>query len=291
MNIMVTAHNSLDRQLLGDLDTASPWAAILDQLGLAIAVLNADLGFMRVTRQFAAATGATPDFFLGRQYFEVFPQPVVEAIFRQVRDSGIAHVHTARPFLPKLSPILGISYWNWSLTPFSDGEGAHTRRTQYLVLTMQDVSAPLNSEIRARRGEAELRTLLDHLPGMTYRAAADWSSDILLNCEALTGYTAAEINALPEKWLSLIHPDDVASVVVDCERLRTVAAAGHAQLPHHRPQRQLALDRGSKDLALRRRRQLSGRRRHRCRLGCGHGSRTRPRIQRPAFPQPDRSRV
>jgi diguanylate cyclase (GGDEF)-like protein/PAS domain S-box-containing protein len=220
MNIMATAHNSLDRQLLGDLDTASPWAAILDQLGLAIAVLNADLGFMRVTRQFAAATGATPDFFLGRQYFEVFPQPVVEAIFRQVRDSGIAHVHTARPFLPKLSPILGISYWNWSLTPFSDGEGAHTRRTQYLVLTMQDVSAPLNSEIRARRGEAELRTLLDHLPGMTYRAAADWSSDILLNCEALTGYTAAEINALPEKWLSLIHPDDVASVVVDCERLR-----------------------------------------------------------------------
>ena len=220
MNIMATAHNSLDRQLLGDLDTASPWAAILDQLGLAIAVLNADLGFMRVTRQFAAATGATPDFFLGRQYFEVFPQPVVEAIFRQVRDSGIAHVHTARPFLPKLSPILGISYWNWSLTPFSDGEGAHTRRTQYLVLTMQDVSAPLNSEIRARRGEAELRTLLDHLPGMTYRAAADWSSDILLNCEALTGYTAAEINALPEKWLSLIHPDDVAAVVADCERLR-----------------------------------------------------------------------
>jgi diguanylate cyclase (GGDEF)-like protein/PAS domain S-box-containing protein len=184
-------------------------------------VLNADLGFLRVTRQFAAATGATPDFFLGRQYFEVFPQPVVEAIFRQVRDSGIAHVHTARPFLPKLSPILGISYWNWSLTPFSDGEGAHPRRTQYLVLTMQDVSAPLNSEIRARRGEAELRTLLDHLPGMTYRAAADWSSDILLNCEALTGYTAAEINALPEKWLSLIHPDDVAAVVVDCERLRT----------------------------------------------------------------------
>jgi diguanylate cyclase (GGDEF)-like protein/PAS domain S-box-containing protein len=221
MNIMATAHNSLDRQLLGDLDTASPWAAILDQLGLAIAVLNADLGFLRVTRQFAAATGATPDFFLGRQYFEVFPQPVVEAIFRQVRDSGIAHVHTARPFLPKLSPILGISYWNWSLTPFSDGEGAHPRRTQYLVLTMQDVSAPLNSEIRARRGEAELRTLLDHLPGMTYRAAADWSSDILLNCEALTGYTAAEINALPEKWLSLIHPDDVAAVVVDCERLRT----------------------------------------------------------------------
>jgi diguanylate cyclase (GGDEF)-like protein/PAS domain S-box-containing protein len=184
-------------------------------------VLNADLGFLRVTRQFAAATGATPDFFLGRQYFEVFPQPAVEAIFRQVRDSGVAHVHTARPFLPKLSPILGISYWNWSLTPFSDGDGAHPRHTQYLVLTMQDVSAPLNSEIRARRGEAELRTLLDHLPGMTYRAAADWSSDILLNCEALTGYTAAEINALPEKWLSLIHPDDVASVVVDCERLRT----------------------------------------------------------------------
>ncbi|MEF8710225.1 MAG: EAL domain-containing protein [Candidatus Accumulibacter propinquus] len=221
MNVMLTAHNPLERQLLGDLDTASPWAAILDQLGLAIAVLNADLGFLRVTRQFAAATGATPDFFLGRQYFEVFPQPAVEAIFRQVRDSGVAHVHTARPFLPKLSPILGISYWNWSLTPFSDGDGAHPRHTQYLVLTMQDVSAPLNSEIRARRGEAELRTLLDHLPGMTYRAAADWSSDILLNCEALTGYTAAEINALPEKWLSLIHPDDVAAVVVDCERLRT----------------------------------------------------------------------
>jgi PAS domain S-box-containing protein len=66
-----------------------------------------------------------------------------------------------------------------------------------------------------------LRTLLDHLPGMTYRAAADWSSDILLNCEALTGYTAAEINASAGEMAEPDPPGRCRAVVVDCERLRS----------------------------------------------------------------------
>ena len=212
-------HGHLEGELLDALDATSPWAAIFEQAGLAIAILDADFVFLRVNQSYAAAAGKTPDSFLGHTFFALFPQPAVEAIFCQVRASGIAYAHTARAFLPRLSPTLGLGEWNWSLTPFG-ADGARPTRTRHLVLTMQDVSASVNAEVRARLGESDLRTLLGQLPGMTYRANADWSSDVLLNSESLTGYSAAEINALPEKWRSLIHPDDLAAVLATSDDLR-----------------------------------------------------------------------
>ncbi|MEF8698831.1 MAG: EAL domain-containing protein [Candidatus Accumulibacter sp. UW20] len=157
----------LERQLLGGLEQGSPWLTILDQAGLATAVVDAEFRFLRVNPQYARATGRTPDFFPGRHYFEVFPQAAIEAIFRQVRSSGFAHTHTARPFLSRSNPIPDAGHWNWSLTPFVDSnDGKHARRgkTRYLVLTMQEVSAPTNDEIQSRRAAAERCTLLDPLP-------------------------------------------------------------------------------------------------------------------------------
>jgi diguanylate cyclase (GGDEF)-like protein/PAS domain S-box-containing protein len=215
------AGRQLEQQLLAGLDHDSPWSTISDQIGLAVAVLDADFGFLRVNHAFAAANGKTRDYFLGRHYFELLPPSAVEEIFRQVRDSGVAHTQVARPRLPNLSPTRGLGQWNWSLTPFAGADDAPVGTTRYLVLTMQEVSASVNAEVRARQREDELWAMLGRMPGMTYRAGADWSGSILLNCEGLTGYSAAEINAMPNKWLSLIHPDDVAAVLAEGELLRT----------------------------------------------------------------------
>ena len=156
MNAVATVSSPVERQLLGGLDAASPWAAILEQMGLAIAVLDADFAFLRVNRPYAVANGKTPDFFPGRGHFDVHPQPTVEAIFRQVRDSGVARSYTAHPF--QASPTRGVGQWNWSLTPFAGAEGK-TGGTRYLVLTMQEVSASLNAESALRASELRFRRL------------------------------------------------------------------------------------------------------------------------------------
>ncbi len=165
MSPLALGIDPLARQLLGGLEQGSPWLTVLGQAGLATAVVDADFRFLRVNQQYAAATGRTPEVFPGRGYFELFPQTAIEAIFRQVRSSGVAH--TAQPFLTRANPIPGLGHWNWSLTPFADGnDGKHTRRgkTRYLVLTMQEVGVPIDAELQARRGAAGLRTQLDPLP-------------------------------------------------------------------------------------------------------------------------------
>ncbi|ACV36707.1 PAS domain-containing protein [Accumulibacter sp.] len=123
-----------EAQLLDGLDAASPWAAVFENTGLAVAVLNADFVFLRVNSRYAAANDQAPEFFPGRNYFEIFPQTTVEAIFRRVRDSGIAQAVTRRPGTADLGATGEIGACCWSLTPFADD--TPTRTTRYLVLTI-----------------------------------------------------------------------------------------------------------------------------------------------------------
>ena len=51
------------------------------------------------------------------------------------------------------------------------------------------------------------------MSGFFYLAGPDWSAQILTDAEALTGFSKEEINALPNKWLSVVHPDDREKLV------------------------------------------------------------------------------
>ncbi len=142
----------LEAQLLDGLDAASPWAAVFENAGLAVAVLNADFVFLRVNSRYAAANGQAPGFFPGRNYFEIFPQAAAEAIFRRVRDSGIAHAITSRPSHPELSATGEIDTCHWSLTPFAGG--TPTRTTRYLVLTIPVVDGARGPDATAHPAAA-----------------------------------------------------------------------------------------------------------------------------------------
>ena len=171
--------SALERQILAGLDAGSPWAAILAQAGMAIAVLSADFTLLRVNQPYAEASGQTADALLGEHYFELFPQPKIEAIFRQVRNSRVAYAYTARSCLDNLSPLLGTGCWNWSLTPF--GEPKANGMTPILVLTMQDVSAPLIADLGTRRDGERLRQEND----LRYRSLSETSREQQRQSEAL----------------------------------------------------------------------------------------------------------
>ncbi|TLD45525.1 MAG: hypothetical protein FAZ92_02196 [Accumulibacter sp.] len=134
-----TAASSTERQLAAGIAASSPWAAVLEQAGVAVAVLDADFAFLHVSEGYAHSIGKSPAFFPGRNYFDVFPHAASEAVFRQVRDSRIAQAGTAVPGHPQPGHGGELERWNWSLTAFAGR--ARSSATRYLVLTIQHPAA------------------------------------------------------------------------------------------------------------------------------------------------------
>ncbi len=63
--------------------------------------------------------------------------------------------------------------------------------------------------------EKQFQAFIKNIPGMVYRANADWTAEILSNAETLCGYSNDEINSMKHGWLDLVHPDDLALVEKD----------------------------------------------------------------------------
>lgn len=202
-------------------DADSPWALVFSQANLAMAVLAPDFSFLRVSNAFAMADAKCVDDFVGRNFFSMYPHRPTELLFRRVLASGEAFSSQAEPFCSGNNPRPGIDSWNWTLVPVRDEQGA----TACLVLVMQDVSARIRAEERARLGENDVRNLLYSLPGMIYRYFPDWSTDVLINAESLTGYSSSEINAMPMRWIDLVLEDDRPAVLAAAAALRQKAGA------------------------------------------------------------------
>ncbi|EXI67154.1 MAG: PAS domain S-box protein [Candidatus Accumulibacter adjunctus] len=134
-----TSSAPIERQLVAGIDSRSPWATVLEQAGVAVAVLDADFSFVRVSPAYASAIGRPAAFFPGRGYFELFPHAASEAVFRQVRDARVARAGMALPGRPQPGHGGELERWNWSLTPFAGR--AKSASTQYLVLTIQHPAA------------------------------------------------------------------------------------------------------------------------------------------------------
>ncbi len=111
-------------------------ARLFDDTHVLMAYLDADLNFVRVNRAYAEAGGHEPEWFVGRPYFEVYPHPEHEAIFRRVVATGQPFAAYEKPFFCPATPGQGVTYWDWSLRPVRDAEG----RVRGVLLVLVDVT-------------------------------------------------------------------------------------------------------------------------------------------------------
>jgi PAS domain S-box-containing protein len=119
-----------------------------------LAFLDRSFNFIRVNEAYAKADGKTPEYFVGRNHFMLYPDAEMREIFLQVvrtRQSYRAH---ARSFVYPDGPQR-VRYWNWQLTPLlSDGGDV-----KFLVFSLEDVTNQQVALQELRHRAAQLQKL------------------------------------------------------------------------------------------------------------------------------------
>ncbi|HUT31112.1 MAG TPA: PAS domain S-box protein [Sedimentisphaerales bacterium] len=99
--------------------------------------------------------------------------------------------------------------------PVFDADGA--------VIAVEGIAHDITEHRKAqdalRESEEQYRTLTHNIPGMVYTGNPDWSTTVVSNSEAVSGYSVDDFNSRKVNWLDLIHPDDRQQVVKEASRL------------------------------------------------------------------------
>ncbi|MEN8613703.1 PAS domain S-box protein [Dehalogenimonas sp. THU2] len=114
---------------------------VTESIGTHVAYLDRDFNFQMVNNAYVTGSGRSREELIGKNHFDLFPDEENEAIFRRVRDKGIAESYHDKPFEFPDQPGRGITYWDWSLTPVKSPSGETEGMVFALAETTQRVRA------------------------------------------------------------------------------------------------------------------------------------------------------
>ncbi|MEW6569981.1 MAG: PAS domain S-box protein [Nitrospirota bacterium] len=121
-----------------------------------IAYMDRDFNFIKVNKAYADIVNRVPEYFPGKNHFDLYPNKENEAIFRKVVETGEPYVTYAKPFEYAEHPEWGISYWDWNLQPVRDIDG----KIRGVVLSLLNVTDRIKSQkqraVVAELGQAAL---------------------------------------------------------------------------------------------------------------------------------------
>jgi len=163
---------------------------VFSNVHIGIACMDTSFNFIRVNKAYAAADNCEPEFFPGRNHFDLYPNKENEAIFRQVVATGEPFIAREKAFTYAEHPEWGTSYWEWSLMPLKGASGAVTS----LVLSTRDVTERHNARLALEESERKYRLLLEE------------AADGIITCDVrgrileanskacdMTGYRSSEV--------------------------------------------------------------------------------------------------
>lgn len=118
--------------------------------------LDSDFNYLRTNQAYADSCGHSVDYFSGKNYFDLYPHPENEAIFRRVVQSGEPFTIFAKPFEFPEHPEWGVTYWDWTLHPIRD----HNGRVGGLILALIDVTETKRAELKLIEQHQQLEKLV-----------------------------------------------------------------------------------------------------------------------------------
>jgi PAS domain S-box-containing protein len=133
--------------------------SIFSSINFLVAYMDTDFNFIRVNRAYADADGRPPEFFVGKNHFDLYPHEGNEAIFRKVVETGEPYFAFEKPFEYPERPGIGVTYWDWSLIPMRE----RGREVDGLVLGLVNVTERKRAEQALRESTRQLQILSSKL--------------------------------------------------------------------------------------------------------------------------------
>ncbi len=181
-----------------------------------LAYMDRDFNFIRVNQGYAEADKRTPDFFPGKNHFELFPNEENKAIFRQVVATGKPVTYFAKPFEYAENPERGVTYWDWSLLPV---KGA-PENVEGVLLCLVDVTQRVRNDEARRQSEERYRLHFEHVSDVLYVVDTQFRIlDISPSIEALSGYRPDEIIGRRIDELALLSPEYYERAIQNMKRV------------------------------------------------------------------------
>ena len=112
-----------------------------------IAYMDNNFNFIRVNSAYAEKHNKDPDFFVGKNQFEIYPNGN-ELVFKNVVETGTPYFAYSKPLE---HPVSGISYWDWAIQPIKNQNG----EVNAILLSLTDVTEYKRGEKKIQREQRE----------------------------------------------------------------------------------------------------------------------------------------
>lgn len=163
-----------------------------------VAYMDAGFNFIRVNEAYASYDQHTPEYYVGKNHFALFPNEENQAIFENVVRTGKAYSVQEKPFEYTENPERGITYWDWDLLPIKDARGQVTA----ILLSLTNVTDRKKAEEALVDSERRFRATFNQT--FQHSALLDPNGIILIaNQSALhfTGLCEEDLNGKP-LWMA-----------------------------------------------------------------------------------------
>ena len=117
--------------------------------------LDLNFNFLRVNDEFACICRKDAKDFPGHNFFEFFPDPENQEIFKNTIKTKKPYVAYARPFTFTDNPGISKTYFDWTLVPIRSENG----KVGLLILSLKDVTERVHAEQKVLAYQEQLRAL------------------------------------------------------------------------------------------------------------------------------------
>lgn len=207
---LATAFNSMSSQIAArDVlvrESEARLRAIIDNSGAIIYLKDAEGRYILVNRRFEDLFQRAADYICGRTDEEISGGDTAAAFMEN--DRKVIAAGAPMEFEETVMLRDRLHYYISVKFPLLDASG----RPFAVGGISTDITERKRMEDVVRRSEEKYRTLVTNIPDVTWTSAEDGSTIFISSNISALGYTPEEFYASSDKWFSIIHPDDAASV-------------------------------------------------------------------------------
>jgi PAS domain S-box-containing protein len=141
-------------------ETTQLLSSILEHTFVMVAYFDAKLDFIWVNRTFATNCGRDPEYYVGKNLFDIYDTELARTIFHQVLTTGETFFASEAPFTFKNRPELGMTYWDFNIVAVRDEQ----QKVIGLVMSLVEMTEQVKARKTTKDSEKLLKKVLETLP-------------------------------------------------------------------------------------------------------------------------------